>query len=77
MGKTRRPGKQRVSHQPLRIAPSHTDRNGRPKQRYFSLLQARQAAAASYAINRADLEAYQCDHCKGFHIGNRRIDPRD
>ena len=63
--------------QPLRIASSHTDRNGSPKTRYHSILEARQAAAAAYAIHRADLEAYQCNHCNGFHIGNRRVDPKD
>lgn len=56
---------------------SHTDRNGKPKQRYHSITEARQVAAAAYAIHRADLEAYLCPHCNGFHVGNRLSDPWD
>jgi hypothetical protein len=49
----------------------HYLRSGRPKVGYGSHQDARRVVAEMRAEGK-DVQAYQCQHCKYFHVGNRR-----
>ncbi len=70
--KRRRPRKPAL--RPMAISSSHFDKQGKAKNPYRSELEARQAAAATFAINGVDLDSYKCPECHAWHNGRRFAD---
>jgi len=53
-------------------AREHWRADGRPKTRFASQDEAHRAALQRLLEDRADLDAYRCTFCGGWHLGGRR-----
>jgi hypothetical protein len=49
---------------------SHFTREGAPKTSYRTEQEAKSAAQLAWTLNGAELNAYRCDFCHQWHIGN-------
>jgi hypothetical protein len=67
----KRRGQKRKVLRPLGISSPHFDKQGKPKNAYRGELEARQAAAATFAIHGIDLDSYRCSECHAWHNGRR------
>jgi len=71
--KRRRPGKSggsgrsRKEARPVRLA--HWRADGRPKVRYPSESEAQKAGFSFRLEHGADVNAYECEFCGGWHLG--------
>ncbi len=50
---------------------SHFTREGTAKNPYRTEQEAKSAAQLAWTLDRAELNAYRCDVCHQWHIGNR------
>ena len=67
--------RRRIPRRPPRpLRSPHHRADGQPKTRFRSEPDANRAAFSARLDHGAELVAYQCDQCGGWHLGNRSED---